>query len=159
MPDTASRPPQVGEGTETTAGEGPRARAQEAVTHIRERAEGLAGGARERAEEARGRAKEMAGGAAEQLDHGTTAAGERLAETATPLREMGETLREKGQEGPARIAEAAAERSERLGGYLKEPHPKRLVEDVTGAARGKPWVPIALGAVIGLIAARLLKGA
>jgi ElaB/YqjD/DUF883 family membrane-anchored ribosome-binding protein len=150
--DTASSPPQDGVGTDTTAAEGPRARAQEAVTQLRERAEGLAGDARERAEEVRDKA-------AEGFDHGTTAAGERLAETATPLREMGETLREKGQDGPARIAEAAAERSERLGGYLKEPHPKRLVEDLTGAARGKPWMPLAIGALIGLIAARLLKGA
>ena len=140
MSDTASHPPQAGEGMETTT-ESARARAQEAVTQLRERAEGLAGGA------------------AEQFDHGTTSAGERLAGTAPPLREMGETLREKGQDGPARIAEAAAERTERLGGYLKEPHPKRLVEDISGAARRNRWMPIALGAVIGLVAARLLKGA
>ena len=152
MSDTASSPPEDGVGMDTTAAEGARARAQEAVTQLRERAEGLAG-------DARGRAEEVRDKAVEGLDQGTTAAGERLAETAMPLREMGETLREKGQEGPARIAEAAAERSERLGGYLKEPHPKRLVQDLSGAARGKPWMPFAIGAVIGLIAARLLKGA
>jgi hypothetical protein len=133
---------------DSTASDGARARAQEAVTSLRERAE-----------DARGRAKEMAGGAAEQFDHGTTAAGERLAGTAAPLREMSETLREKGQEGPAKIAEAAAERSERLGGYLKEPHPRRLVEDVSGAVKQNWWMPLALGGVIGLIAGRLVKGA
>ena len=148
MPDTASHPPQVGEGMDSTASEGPRARAQEAVTHLRERAE-----------DARDRAREMAGGAAEQFDHGTTAAGERLVGTATPLREMRETLREKGQEGPAKIAEAAAERSERLGDYLKEPHPRRLVDDMSGAVKERWWIPLALGAIIGLVAGRLVKGA
>ena len=70
---------------------------------------------------------------------------------------MTEQLREQGKEKPARLAEQAADRAERLGSYLKESDAERILGDVEDFARQRPWAVIAGGIAVGFAASRFLK--
>ena len=76
---------------------------------------------------------------------------------ADALRKTGEQLRNEGNEQPAKVADAVAERIERLGGYLEEVDSDRLLNDVESFGRRRPWILAAGGAVLGFVASRFLK--
>jgi hypothetical protein len=119
-----------------------------------DKAQELKGQASEKAQEAAGQAKGQLRG---QVDQRSTEAGQRVNTTAGDLRSVAESLRSEGKDQPARFAEQAAERVERVGGYLERSDADRILADVEEYARRQPWV-VGLGAAaIGFAAARFLK--
>jgi hypothetical protein len=133
---------------------GPPASAQGGSSGVQETAQQVAGQAQEKAQEAAGQAQSMI---REQVDQRSTQAGERASETAEDIRSVGEELRKQGKEGPANLAEKAAERTERLGSYLTESDSDSLLGDIEDLGRRRPLAVLAGGLVVGVAAARFLK--
>ena len=116
------------------------------------------GQAKEKAQEAAGQAKQKAGSQLRsQVDQRSTDAGHRVGGLASDVRAVGESLREQGKDQPAKLAEQAADRAERLGSYLKESDADRILGDVEDFGRRQPWAVIAGGVAVGLVASRFLK--
>jgi len=128
-------------------------------------ADGSVGEAQEKAQEVAGEAQEMARDAAgkaqesvrQQVDQRSTQAGERVAGTAQDLRSVGEELRKQGKDTPAKLADRAAEQTERVGSYLQEKRPDEMLHDVEDFGRQRPWAVLAGGLALGVVAARFLK--
>src|SRR3954469_12079718 len=112
------------------------------------------GQAKEKAQEAAGQAK---GRVREQVDQRSTEAGKQVSSTAGDLRSVGEELRQQGKDTPAKLAEQAADRTERLGSYLTESDADRILGDVEDFARKQPWAVVAGGLALRVAAARFLK--
>jgi len=102
------------------------------------------------ATEARGRMRE-------QVDRRSTEIGERVGSTAGDARSVAEQLRSQGKEAPAKYVDQAADRAERLGGYLQESDADRILNDVEDFARRNPWAMAAAGLALGFAASRMLK--
>ena len=114
--------------------------------------------AKEKAQAAAGQAKDKAGSQLRsQVDQRSTDAGHRVGGLASDLRAVRESLREQGKDQPARLADQAADRADRLGSYLKESDADRILGDVEDFGRRQPWAVIAGGVAIGLVASRFLK--
>lgn len=119
----------------------------------------------DKAQEVAGQAQEKVGEAAEQakgqlrtqVDQRSSQAGEQVAGTASDIRSVAEQLRQQGKDQPARLAEQAADRAERLGRYLSESDADRLLADVEDLARRQPWAVVAGGLFLGFAASRVLK--
>ena len=125
-----------------------------ATDQAKEKVQEAAGQAQEKAQEAASQAKSQFHG---QVDQRSTEAGQRVSGTASDLRTVAESLRKEGSDQPARFAEQAAERAERLGSYLEQSDADRLMRDVEDYARRQPWV-VGLGAAaLGFAAARFMK--
>jgi hypothetical protein len=71
--------------------------------------------AKDKAQEAAGQAK---GALRSQVDQRSTDAGQRVGGLASDVRSVGEQLREQGKDRPAKVAEQAADRAERVSSYL-----------------------------------------
>lgn len=114
--------------------------------------------AKEKAQGAAGQAKEKAGSQLRsQVDQRSTDAGHRVGGLASDVRAVGDSLRDQGRDQPAKLAEQAADRAERLGSYLKESDADRILGDVEDFGRRQPWAVIAGGVALGLVASRFLK--
>jgi hypothetical protein len=121
--------------------------------------------AQEKVQEVAGQAQEKAGEAAQkaqenvrrQIDERSTQAGERVGGTAEDLRSVGEELRKQGKDGPAKLADRAAEQTEKVGSYLQEKNSDDLLHDLEDFGRQRPWAMLAGGMVLGIAAARFLK--
>jgi hypothetical protein len=126
-----------------------------------DRGGGVKDAAQERAQQVAGQAQQAAGQAKstlrDQVDQRSTDAGGRVKSTAQDVRSVGEELRKQGKDGPAKVADQAAERAERLGGYLENSSGDKLLHDVEDAARSNPWAVALGGLAFGLAASRLLK--
>jgi hypothetical protein len=120
----------------------------------KDKAREAAGVAQEKAQEAKSRAGDRV---REQVDQRSTQAGERVSTAAGDARSVGEELRRQGKEGPARLADQAAERVERLGGYLQRSDADRILGDVEDFARRRPWAVAAGGVTAGFLLSRVLK--
>jgi hypothetical protein len=118
-------------------------RLDEAKEQVQEQAEQVA-------EKARGNARSMVG-------ERSTQAGEQIGQQVSDVRSIAEQLREQGKEGPAKLAEQAADRADRLGSYLRDSDADRILGDVERIARTNPWAVIAGGIAIGFAASRFLK--
>jgi hypothetical protein len=70
---------------------------------------------------------------------------------------VGEELRKQGKDTPARLAEQAADRTERVGSYLRDSDSDRILNDVEDFARRQPWAVVAGGLALGFVASRFLK--
>jgi hypothetical protein len=108
-------------------------------------------------EKAQGAAQQARSRLRDQVDQRSTQAGERLSGTASDVRSVAEELRRQGKEAPARMVEQAAGQADRVADYLKGASGERLLRDVEGFARGKPWAVAAGGLVLGFAASRFLK--
>ncbi len=124
------------------------------VGEAQDKAQEVAGQAQDKAREAAGKAQE---GVRQQIDQRSTEAGERVSSTAQDLRSVGEELRKQGKDAPAKLADRAAEQTERVGTYLKDNGPDKMLEDVEDFGRERPWAVIAGGMAVGILAARFLK--
>ena len=94
----------------------------------------------------------------EALDERTTQAGGQAREMAQVLRRSGEQLREQGEgHQVAGVTEGAADRIERLGGYLERTSGDEFLRDAEDLARQRPWMVAGLGLMVGLAASRFLK--
>jgi hypothetical protein len=143
MERTASTPVQRTTPADTGAGNG-----------ARDKAEEVAGKAQEQASKATDRAREQV---RDQVDRRSTEAGERVRSAAGDARSVAEQLRRDGKDTPAKYAEQAADRAERLGDYLHEADGDRILRDVEDFGRRKPWAVVAGGLAIGFMASRMLK--
>jgi hypothetical protein len=143
-------------GPPATASEssGAQEKAQEVAGEVKGRTQEAAGQAQEKVQEA---AEQAQGMVREQVDQRSTQAGEKVAETAQDMRSVGEELRKQGKDGPAKLADRAAERTERLGSYLTESDGDKLLSDVEDFGRRQPLAVLAGGLVVGVAAARFLK--
>ncbi|HEX8106010.1 MAG TPA: hypothetical protein VF533_25565 [Solirubrobacteraceae bacterium] len=126
---------------------------------------GNGGGAQGAAQQAQEKVSEVAGQAQEQarttlrsqVDQRSTQAGEQVVSQASDVRTVAEKLREEGKEGPAKVAEQAADRVEKVGGYLRDSDADRILNDVESYARSNPWTVVAGGLALGFVASRFLK--
>jgi hypothetical protein len=124
------------------------------VGEAQEKAQEVAGQAQEKARDAAGKAQE---GLRQQVDQRSTQAGEQVSTTASDLRSVGEELRKQGKDTPAKLADRAAEQTEKVGSYLKDNGPDEMLRDVEEFGRQRPWAVLAGGLVLGAAAARFLK--
>lgn len=124
------------------------------VGEAQEKAQEVAGEAQEKARDAAGKAQE---GMRRQVEQRSTRAGEQVAGTAEDLRSVGEELRKQGKDTPAKLADRAAEQTEKVGSYLKEKGPDEMLHDVEDFGRQRPWAVLTGGLALGLVAARFLK--
>jgi ElaB/YqjD/DUF883 family membrane-anchored ribosome-binding protein len=118
------------------------------------KAQEVANKAQQQVGEATGRAREQV---RDQVNRRSTEAGERVQSAAADARSVADELRRQGQDAPAKYAEQAAERAERLGGYLDEADGDRIMRDVEDFGRRNPWAVAAGGLALGFVASRLLK--
>ena len=124
-------------------GEEPQGKAQE-----------VADKAQQQVGEVTGRAREQV---RDQVNRRSSDAGELVQSTAADVRSVAEELRRQGKDAPANYAEQAAERAERLGGYLHEADGDRILRDVEDFGRRNPWAVVAGGMALGFMASRLIK--
>jgi hypothetical protein len=108
----------------------------------------------EKAQEATDKARDTVRG---QVDSRSTQAGEQISRQAGDMRSLSQELRNQGKDGPAKIAEQAADRAERLGTYLTESDADRILRDAESMARSNPWAVMAGGLAAGFLASRFLK--
>ena len=120
----------------------------------KEQARELAGQAQEKAQAAAGEAR---GRLTEQVDQRTTQAGDQLRSTTQDVRSVADELRKQGKDAPARYAEQAAERGDRIAQYLSDADADRIVRDVEDFGRRNPLAVVAGGIALGFAASRLLK--
>jgi hypothetical protein len=146
--EPAGGPPNTGAGP--TGDTGSTATADQAKQTAQQAAQRAQESAQHAAGEARNRAKQ-------QIDQRSTQAGERLHSTASDVRSVGEELRKQGKQEPAKLADQAAQRVERLGGYLKESDGDRILRDVEDFGRRQPLALLAGGLLLGFAASRFLK--
>ena len=125
-----------------------------ATAHAQDKAQEVAGQAQEKAQQAAGQAKEQM---RTQVDTRSTQAGEQVSQQAGDIRTVAEKLREEGKDGPAKVAEQAAERIDKVGSYLQQSDADRILGDVEDFARQRPMAVIAGGIALGLVASRFLK--
>jgi hypothetical protein len=125
-----------------------------ATAQAQEKAQEVAGQAREKAQEAAGQARSRV---QQEVDQRSTQAGEQVRSTASDLRSVGQELRNQGKDAPARVADQAAERVERVGGYLADSDADRILRDVEDFGRRQPLAVLAGGIALGFVAARFLK--
>lgn len=131
---------------------GPRDENENATTQ--DKVQDVAGQAQDKAREAAGKAQRTL---QEQVDQRTKQAGEQVTGTADDLRSVGEELRKQGKDGPAKIADRAAEQTEKVGSYLSGTGPDQMLHDVEDFGRRRPWALLACGLALGTVAARFLK--
>jgi hypothetical protein len=112
------------------------------------------GQAQEKAQEAAGKVQETV---QQQVDERTNQAGEKVSGTAEDVRSVAEELRKQGKDGPAKLADQAAEQAEKVGSYLSGTGPEQMLHDVEDFGRRRPWALLAGGLVAGAVAARFLK--
>jgi ElaB/YqjD/DUF883 family membrane-anchored ribosome-binding protein len=93
----------------------------------------------------------------DQVDSRSRQAGERVSQQANDIRSLSQELRTQGKDGPARIAEQAADRAEKVGSYLTQSDADRILRDAEDFARSNPWAVMAGGLAAGFLASRFLK--
>jgi hypothetical protein len=120
----------------------------------KEKAQEVAGQAQERAQEAKGQARERL---RTQVDERSTQYGRQIQSQASDLRSVGDQLRQQGKEGPAKMADQAAQRVEKAGSWLADSDADRILNDIEDFARRNPWAVMAGGLALGMMASRFLK--
>jgi ElaB/YqjD/DUF883 family membrane-anchored ribosome-binding protein len=93
----------------------------------------------------------------DQFDRRSNEAGSQVRSLAEALRRSGGDLSSEGNTSGARLAEQAAERIERVGGYLEQKSGDELMRDIETFARRRPWMLAGLGMLAGVAAARFMK--
>ena len=128
------------------------------MTTSQEQAQEAAAQAKDKAAEAAGQAKDKARDQVRtQVDDRSTQAGEQVSTQAADVRAVADTLREQGQDGPAKLAEQAADRAEKLGDWLTHSDADKILSDVEDFARKQPMAVVFGGIAAGFAASRFLK--
>jgi ElaB/YqjD/DUF883 family membrane-anchored ribosome-binding protein len=91
------------------------------------------------------------------VERRSTHAGEQVSSSASDARSVADELRKQGKDAPAHYVQQAAERAERIGGYLQQSDGDRILRDVEDFARRNPWAVAAGGLLVGFAASRMLK--
>jgi ElaB/YqjD/DUF883 family membrane-anchored ribosome-binding protein len=92
-----------------------------------------------------------------QVNQRSTDAGERVHDFAADARTIAVELRRQGKDQPAKLADQAADRVDRLGDYLRRSDADHILQDIEDFGRRQPWAVIAGGVALGVIASRFLK--
>lgn len=129
-------------------------KAKEAASDVKDKAQEVASQAQYKAREAGGQARSRV---RDQVDQRSTQAGEQVKSNARDVRSVADELRKQGKDTPARYAEQAADRAERLGGYLENIEGDQILHDVEDFGRRNPWAIAAGGLLLGFVASRMLK--
>jgi hypothetical protein len=108
-------------------------------------------------EQAKETADQARGMVSQQLDQRSKVAGDGALGLADAARRIASELRGEGQEETARLTEAAADRAERLGGYLRRTEGDQFLRDIEDFARRRPMLAAGAAFVIGLAASRFVK--
>ena len=93
----------------------------------------------------------------EQLEQRTTQTGEQLQSIGKTLQSGANQLRSEGKDVPARVVEEVARRADDVGGYLQSAEADRMLHDIEGFARRRPWLTVGVGALAGFLASRFVK--
>ena len=93
----------------------------------------------------------------EQLDQRSTQAGEQLQAIGKTFQSGANQLRSEGKDVPARVVEEVARRADDVGGYLQSAEADRILSDIEGFARRRPWLTAGVGALAGFLASRFVK--
>lgn len=133
---------------------GQMAQDQGTLDAAREQVQEQAHNAAEQARNLAGQASDRARG---MVDERSTHFGQQIGQQADDIRSAAQQLREQGKEGPAKLAEQAAGRAERVGGYLRDNDADTILSDVERIARSKPWAVVVGGMALGFAASRFLK--
>lgn len=149
MAETAHAGPYGGQASSgASAGpDGVKDQAQEKAEQVKEQGKA-------QAHQVAGQAK---GRVATEVDRRSTEAGQKVTQQASDIRSVGEQLRSQGKEGPAKLADQAADRIDRVGGWLTTSDGERILHDVEDFARRQPWAVVAGGLALGFVASRFLK--
>ena len=127
---------------------------EQVTGQAKEKAQQAAGMAKEQTRQAAGQARDRA---RSEVDRRSTQAGEKVTSQANDLRSVGEELRKQGKEGPAKVADQVAERTERVGQYLTQSDGDQILGDIEDFGRRNPWVVMAGGMALGFAASRVLR--
>jgi hypothetical protein len=116
----------------------------------------------ERAREQAGEQAQKAAGQAKsavrsQVDQRSTDVGQKVGGFASDVRSVGEQMRQQGKDRPAKLADQAADRAERLGSYLSKSDADRILGDVEDFGRRQPLAVMGLAGVAGFVASRFIK--
>jgi ElaB/YqjD/DUF883 family membrane-anchored ribosome-binding protein len=129
-----------------------------AVTDAKDKGEELVSTAQEQVS---AKAQELGGEAAfqirEQLDQRSTQAGEQVESIGKVLQSGANQLRSEGNDVPAKVVEQVARRAGDLGGYLQSAQTDRILDDIEGFARRRPWLTAGVGVLAGFLASRFVK--
>ncbi len=113
------------------------------------------------AAEAKDAGRQMAGdarrAAEDQINQRSTMAGQKGGVAAEDARDIAEHLRGRGREAPARVADQAADRMERLSQYLQDADAGRIMSDIRRVGREQPAAVVAGAAVVGVLIGRVVK--
>lgn len=93
----------------------------------------------------------------QEIDTRSSRTGEQMTKTGSALRQTAQQLRGDRQEQQAKVLEAVADRTERVGRYLNQTEGEQILRDVERMARQRPWVVAGAGTVLGFLAARFTK--
>lgn len=139
-----------------SVGEQVREGAQNVVETVQDTASRAVSQVQDQAQEVTSKAK---GRVREQLDDRLRQSGDRVSSTAHDLRIVAGELRRIDKDQPAKLADQAAERVERMGSYLGNADTDSILRDVENFGRRQPWAVLAGGLTLGFVASRLLKAA
>jgi hypothetical protein len=82
---------------------------------------------------------------------------QRMVPVQTALRETAQQLRKQDQTTMGGYADRAAERVERVSGYVRETDVDQMVDEARGFARRRPAIFLGSAATLGFLAARFMK--
>ena len=115
---------------------------QGALDAAREQVQQQTSKAADQARNAAGQAGDRARG---MVGERSTHVGDQIGTHASDMRSVAEQLRGQGKDGPAKLAEQAADRAERVGGYLRDSDADTILADAERIARDNPWAVVAGG--------------
>jgi len=127
---------------------------KQAAGPAEEKAREVAGEAKSHAQAAAGQAKDHA---AAQVDQKSTQVGQQIGSQGEALEGVAGELRKQGKDGPAKVAEQAAEKVKNVGDYLEQADGEKLLEGAQKVARDNPAAAAAVGAAAGFAAGRVIK--
>ena len=93
----------------------------------------------------------------EQVDQRSTQAGEQVSAVGQALSTSARQLEREGKTSSADLIDKMAGRAETLGSYLRSADADRILGDVEGFARRRPWATAAAAAIAGFAASRFVK--
>jgi ElaB/YqjD/DUF883 family membrane-anchored ribosome-binding protein len=129
-------------------------KARQAAAPAKEKARAVAGEAKGHAQAAAEQAKAQA---AAQVDEKSTQVGQQIGAQGEALEGVAGELRKQGKDGPAKVAEQAAEKVKDVGDYLEQADGEKLVQAAQDVARENPAAAAAVGAAAGFVAGRVIK--
>jgi hypothetical protein len=144
----------AGSGATSEVAQQARQAGQEVVYEARQAAGQVAAEAKDAGQQMAGDARRAA---EEQINQRSTMAGERVGLAAEDARDVAQTLRGKGREAPAKVADQAADRMERFAQYLRDADAGRIMYDIRRVGREQPAAVVAGAAVVGVIIGRVVK--